>query len=94
MLSGGRNAPSLDRDVAPQGRLNGTMGMPVELHLRHSEIDDIWSMCGFYLRIQRHMNELDLISQIAQQVFDRFPIRIFLCSKRAAKAGSLNPEFY
>jgi hypothetical protein len=32
ILSGRRNAPSFDRDVAPQGRLNGTTGLPVGLH--------------------------------------------------------------
>ena len=38
MLSGRRNVPSFDRDVAPQGQLNGTCqaaagrGLPVGLH--------------------------------------------------------------
>ena len=33
MLSGRKNASSLGRDVAPQGRLNGATALPVGLHL-------------------------------------------------------------
>ena len=49
ILTGRRNAPSFDRlsrpytgDVAPQGRLNGTTGLPVGLHLRAQNGDDLF----------------------------------------------------
>jgi len=48
MLSGRKNTPSLDGlsrrqtgDVAPQGRLNGTTGLPVGLHVSRHALDEL-----------------------------------------------------